>query len=313
MVQILRSIEAGRHPRRPRPPPRRLRPNSRQVPLPAGRRGRDAGRELRHQVPRRVPGALDGGCPMQGSSSLEGILAPVDQHTHSPAGRGARVVAVASDTRPRPSRHRFRASNRKRRLRVSGRGRQGDGRRPRGRGRQGLGPSRRPRRPDRDPGLLLRLRPGGRRLPHVPRRGRGDPEAPGRVHADRAGRDGRAHRPVLAKAAEGQENARSSSSSSTTRSTAPSATRAASARSRTTFRYGLRPTRMTFPKRTFEKPIPISPTIALDRERCILCYRCTRFSSDVAEDGQLVARTAARSRRSRPSRTRPTTRRSAAT
>ena len=47
---------------------------------------------------------------------------------------------------------------------------------------------------------------------------------------------------------------------------------------------------MTFPKRTFDKPIPISPTIALDRERCILCYRCTRFSSDVAEDGQLVAR-----------------------
>jgi NADH dehydrogenase/NADH:ubiquinone oxidoreductase subunit G len=46
---------------------------------------------------------------------------------------------------------------------------------------------------------------------------------------------------------------------------------------------------MTFPKRTFEKPIPISPLIALDRERCILCYRCTRFSENVAEDGQLVA------------------------
>jgi NADH-quinone oxidoreductase subunit G len=46
---------------------------------------------------------------------------------------------------------------------------------------------------------------------------------------------------------------------------------------------------MTFPKRTFEKPIPISPLIALDRERCILCYRCTRFSETVAEDGQLVA------------------------
>ena len=45
-----------------------------------------------------------------------------------------------------------------------------------------------------------------------------------------------------------------------------------------TFRYGPGNTRMTFPKRTFEKPIPISPTIALDRERCILCYRCTRFS-----------------------------------
>ncbi len=57
-----------------------------------------------------------------------------------------------------------------------------------------------------------------------------------------------------------------------------------------TFRFGPGNTRMTFPKRTFEKPIPISPAIALDRERCILCYRCTRFSEGVAEDGQLVAR-----------------------
>ena len=56
-----------------------------------------------------------------------------------------------------------------------------------------------------------------------------------------------------------------------------------------TFRYGPGSTRMVFPKRTFEKPIPISPLIALDRERCILCYRCTRFSEQVAEDGQLVA------------------------
>jgi NADH dehydrogenase/NADH:ubiquinone oxidoreductase subunit G len=56
-----------------------------------------------------------------------------------------------------------------------------------------------------------------------------------------------------------------------------------------TFRYGPGNTRMTFPKRTFEKPIPISPLIALDRERCILCYRCTRFSEQIAEDGQLVA------------------------
>jgi len=56
-----------------------------------------------------------------------------------------------------------------------------------------------------------------------------------------------------------------------------------------TFRYGPGATRMTFPKRTFEKPIPISPTIALNRERCILCYRCTRFSEGVSEDGQLVA------------------------
>ncbi|MBA3366135.1 MAG: molybdopterin-dependent oxidoreductase [Actinobacteria bacterium] len=55
-----------------------------------------------------------------------------------------------------------------------------------------------------------------------------------------------------------------------------------------TFRYGPGRTRMTFPKLTFDKPIPISPTIALDRERCILCYRCTRFSEGVSEDGELV-------------------------
>jgi NADH-quinone oxidoreductase subunit G len=47
---------------------------------------------------------------------------------------------------------------------------------------------------------------------------------------------------------------------------------------------------MVFSKRTFDKPIPISPTITLDRERCILCYRCTRFSEGVSEDGQLVAK-----------------------
>ena len=57
-----------------------------------------------------------------------------------------------------------------------------------------------------------------------------------------------------------------------------------------TFRFGPGSTRMTFPKMTFDKPIPVSPLIALDRERCILCYRCTRFSTDVAEDGQLIAR-----------------------
>ncbi len=57
-----------------------------------------------------------------------------------------------------------------------------------------------------------------------------------------------------------------------------------------TFRYGPGTTRMTLPKRTYEKPLPISPSIVLDRERCILCYRCTRFSEDVAEDGELIAR-----------------------
>ena len=37
-------------------------------------------------------------------------------------------------------------------------------------------------------------------------------------------------------------------------------------------------------KRTFEKPIPISDLVLLDRERCILCDRCTRFSREVSGD-----------------------------
>jgi NADH-quinone oxidoreductase subunit G len=37
-------------------------------------------------------------------------------------------------------------------------------------------------------------------------------------------------------------------------------------------------------KRTFAKPIPISTEILLDRERCVLCARCTRFSDQIAGD-----------------------------
>ncbi|GHG76076.1 NADH-quinone oxidoreductase subunit G [Streptomyces griseocarneus] len=37
-------------------------------------------------------------------------------------------------------------------------------------------------------------------------------------------------------------------------------------------------------KRTYEKPVPISPQILLDRERCVLCARCTRFSNEIAGD-----------------------------
>ncbi len=35
---------------------------------------------------------------------------------------------------------------------------------------------------------------------------------------------------------------------------------------------------------TFEKPIPLSPMIDLDRERCILCARCVRFEDEIAGD-----------------------------
>lgn len=37
-------------------------------------------------------------------------------------------------------------------------------------------------------------------------------------------------------------------------------------------------------KRTFLKPINISSQVLLDRERCILCARCTRFSDEIAGD-----------------------------
>jgi NADH-quinone oxidoreductase subunit G len=37
-------------------------------------------------------------------------------------------------------------------------------------------------------------------------------------------------------------------------------------------------------KRTYPKPLPISTQVLLDRERCVLCARCTRFSQQVAGD-----------------------------
>ncbi len=54
------------------------------------------------------------------------------------------------------------------------------------------------------------------------------------------------------------------------------------------FGWGPGISRFVEPKRHFVKPLALSPTIAIDRERCILCYRCVRFSQDVAEDDQLV-------------------------
>jgi NADH-quinone oxidoreductase subunit G len=55
-----------------------------------------------------------------------------------------------------------------------------------------------------------------------------------------------------------------------------------------TFGWGLGRSRFIEPKRHFVKPLSLSPVIAIDRERCILCYRCVRFSQEVAEDYQLV-------------------------
>jgi NADH-quinone oxidoreductase subunit G len=52
---------------------------------------------------------------------------------------------------------------------------------------------------------------------------------------------------------------------------------------------GLRPgeSRFVEEKRHFEKPIPISELVLLDRERCIQCSRCTRFADEVAGEAQI--------------------------
>ena len=51
-----------------------------------------------------------------------------------------------------------------------------------------------------------------------------------------------------------------------------------------TMAYGPGESRFVEEKRHFEKPIPISDIVFLDRERCILCDRCTRFAKEVAGD-----------------------------
>ena len=51
-----------------------------------------------------------------------------------------------------------------------------------------------------------------------------------------------------------------------------------------TLAYGPGESRFIEEKRHYEKPIPISDLVHLDRERCILCDRCTRFADEIAGD-----------------------------
>nr|BBH89762.1 NADH-quinone oxidoreductase [Thermosporothrix sp. COM3] len=55
-----------------------------------------------------------------------------------------------------------------------------------------------------------------------------------------------------------------------------------------TLRHGPGSTRFDLHKRHYPKPIPVSKDINLDRERCVLCQRCTRFSSEISMDNGLV-------------------------
>ncbi|HMJ40292.1 MAG TPA: 2Fe-2S iron-sulfur cluster-binding protein, partial [Verrucomicrobiae bacterium] len=55
-----------------------------------------------------------------------------------------------------------------------------------------------------------------------------------------------------------------------------------------TFRHGYPTSRIDGPRLHFKKPIPLSQNIALDRERCVLCYRCTRYYDEVAWEQELT-------------------------
>jgi NADH-quinone oxidoreductase subunit G len=48
--------------------------------------------------------------------------------------------------------------------------------------------------------------------------------------------------------------------------------------------FGPGESRFTEAKRTFAKPVPLSDLVQLDRERCILCARCTRFCDQISGD-----------------------------
>jgi NADH-quinone oxidoreductase subunit G len=48
--------------------------------------------------------------------------------------------------------------------------------------------------------------------------------------------------------------------------------------------HGRADSRFVDAKRTFVKPIHITPQVLLDRERCVLCQRCTRFAGEIAGD-----------------------------
>ena len=77
-----------------------------------------------------------------------------------------------------------------------------------------------------------------------------------------------------------------------------------------TFAFGPGESRFVEEKRHWEKPIPINPLVALDRERCIQCARCTRFADEVAGDAVHRLRRPGRRHRGqhlpRPSRSSPT-------
>lgn len=54
-----------------------------------------------------------------------------------------------------------------------------------------------------------------------------------------------------------------------------------------TIKFGPGTSRFTEDKRHFVKALPVGPVLMLDRERCIVCARCTRFGDEIAGDHAL--------------------------
>ena len=54
-----------------------------------------------------------------------------------------------------------------------------------------------------------------------------------------------------------------------------------------TLKFGPGKSRFFEEKRQFVKPLPLGPVLMLDRERCIVCARCTRFGDIIAGDHAL--------------------------
>ncbi len=262
-------LDRGGHRRagRPRPPARRLRPDPRQVPLPARRRGRDARRQLHQHVPCRVPGASRRRLPDARRVVARGGPGPGRPAHPRARGRGPCMSAPE-------------------RVKVTVDGREVE-----------VAPG---------TGLVETAAAAGIEIPvfcYEPRLGppigacrmclveiEGVPKL--QAGCTLTAQDGMVVKTAASsdKAAEGQ-NATLEFILVNHPLDCPVCDKGGECPLQDlTFKYGPGSTRMNFEKRTFDKPIPISPAIALDRERCILCYRCTRFSSDVAEDGQLVAR-----------------------
>ena len=136
-----------------------------------------------------------------------------------------------------------------------------------------------------DPAVLRPPAAGsGRRLPAVPGRGRGPAQADGVVHHRRHRRHGGAHPAHLRGRRQGPAR-RDGAAADQPPAGLPDLRQG---RRMPAAEPGdvQRPRRIPLPdvKRTFPKPINISAQVLLDRERCVLCARCTRFSEQIAGD-----------------------------